>query len=103
MFRVLGLVLLLAPIVLLGMSGSLSYLALDERPIEITYQVLGFALSAAAIGLGVARRWPQIAYTGTVFFVGYSRRSQDPTAFGFSDVQTQSEGLFIKLSYRFRM
>lgn len=40
---------------------------------------------------------------GTVFFVGYSRRSQDPTAFGFSDIQTRSEGLFVKLSYRFRM
>jgi hypothetical protein len=40
---------------------------------------------------------------GTVFFVGYARQANDPTAFGFSNVRTQSEGVFVKLSYRFRM
>ena len=40
---------------------------------------------------------------GTVFFIGYARQANDPTAFGFRNVQTQSEGLFVKLSYRFRM
>jgi hypothetical protein len=40
---------------------------------------------------------------GTVFFVGYARTAQDPAAFGFSQLQTRSEGLFVKLSYRFRM
>lgn len=40
---------------------------------------------------------------GTVFFVGYSRQSRDPSAFGFSNLQTRSEGLFVKASYRFRM
>jgi hypothetical protein len=46
-FRVLGIVFLVAPAVLLGMFGSLSYLAIDEQPTEITYQLLGFAMSAA--------------------------------------------------------
>ncbi|NNK64835.1 MAG: carbohydrate binding family 9 domain-containing protein [Gemmatimonadetes bacterium] len=40
---------------------------------------------------------------GTVFFIGYARQANDPTAFGFQNVQTQSEGVFVKLSYRFRM
>jgi len=68
-YCVLGIVFLVAPTVLLGMSGSLSYLAIDERPLEITYQLLGFAMSAATIWLGIARRWREAVYTGTFFFV----------------------------------
>jgi hypothetical protein len=68
-YCVLGIVFLVAPTVLLGMFGSLSYLAIDERPIEITYQLLGFAMSAATIWLGIARRWKEVVYTGTFFFV----------------------------------
>lgn len=68
-YRVLGIVFLVAPAVLLGMSGSLSYLALEEQPIEITYQLLGFSMSAATIWLGIARRWKEIVYAGTFFFV----------------------------------
>jgi hypothetical protein len=68
-YRVLGIVFLVAPTVLLGMVGSLSYLAIDGRPIEITYQLLGFAMSAAAIWLGIVRRWKEAVYTGTFFFV----------------------------------
>jgi hypothetical protein len=51
------------------MVGSLSYLALEERSIEIAYQLLGFALSAAAIWLGIAARWREVVYSGTFFFV----------------------------------
>ncbi|MCP5066565.1 MAG: DUF2157 domain-containing protein, partial [bacterium] len=68
-YRVLGIVFLVAPTVLLGKFGSLSYLAIDEQPIEITYQLLGFAMSAATIWLGIARRWRETVYTGTFFFV----------------------------------
>ncbi len=39
---------------------------------------------------------------GTVFFVGYSRRMEDMQAFRFRDVRPEAEGLFMKLSYRFR-
>ena len=68
-YCVLGIVFLVAPTVLLGMFGSLSYMSIDERPIEITYQLLGFVMSAATIWLGIARRWKEVVYTGTFFFV----------------------------------
>jgi len=68
-YCVIGIVFLVGPAVLVGMFGSLSYLATAERPIEITYQLLGFAMSAAAIWLGIARRWKEAVYTGTFFFV----------------------------------
>lgn len=40
---------------------------------------------------------------GTVFFFGYTRQMQDASAFGFENVQAQRDGLFVKLSYRFRL
>ncbi|MDE2973867.1 MAG: DUF5916 domain-containing protein [Gemmatimonadota bacterium] len=39
---------------------------------------------------------------GTVFFVGYTRRMEDSEAFRFRDVLHRAEGVFVKLSYRFR-
>jgi hypothetical protein len=40
---------------------------------------------------------------GTVLFIGYSRAWRDMQAFRFQDVQSRNDGLFVKLSYRFRM
>ena len=40
---------------------------------------------------------------GTVLFIGYSRALRDSDAFRFQDIQSRSDGLFVKLSYRFRM
>ncbi|HSG09029.1 MAG TPA: DUF5916 domain-containing protein [Longimicrobiales bacterium] len=40
---------------------------------------------------------------GTVVFVGYARQMRDAGGFRFQDVTTRSDGLFVKLSYRFRM
>jgi hypothetical protein len=40
---------------------------------------------------------------GTVVFLGYSRQMRDTSAFDFRDVTTRADGLFVKLSYRFRM
>lgn len=40
---------------------------------------------------------------GTVVYVGYTRQFRDTRAFRFEDVRTEADGLFIKLSYRFRM
>jgi hypothetical protein len=40
---------------------------------------------------------------GTVLFIGYTRALRDTQAFRFQDVQARSDGLFVKLSYRFRM
>ncbi len=68
-YTVLGISFIIAPTLLLGISGTLSYLHFAARPIEITYQLLGFAISAATIWLGIARRWKEAVYTGTFFFV----------------------------------
>jgi hypothetical protein len=40
---------------------------------------------------------------GTVFFLGYTREMEDASAFGFENVRPTRDGLFVKLSYRFRM
>jgi len=40
---------------------------------------------------------------GTVVFLGYSRQMRDEASFRFRDVSTRADGLFLKLSYRFRM
>ena len=40
---------------------------------------------------------------GTVVFIGYSRQMRDTSGFRFEDVETSADGLFVKLSYRFRM
>ena len=39
---------------------------------------------------------------GTVLFLGYSRQMEDLDAFRFREVRTEADGLFLKLSYRFR-
>jgi hypothetical protein len=40
---------------------------------------------------------------GTVVFLGYSRQMRDTMAFRLQDVTTRADGLFLKVSYRFRM
>ena len=40
---------------------------------------------------------------GTVFFFGYTRQMVDARAFGFENVRPTADGLFLKLSYRFRL
>ena len=40
---------------------------------------------------------------GTVFFLGYARQMEDAARFDFRDVQPTADGLFVKISYRFRM
>lgn len=40
---------------------------------------------------------------GTVVFLGYTRQFRDVSAFSFEEVRPVADGLFIKMSYRFRM
>ncbi|MFO8172869.1 MAG: DUF5916 domain-containing protein [Longimicrobiales bacterium] len=40
---------------------------------------------------------------GTVVFLGYTRQMRDQASFRFQDVTTRADGLFLKVSYRFRM
>jgi tRNA A-37 threonylcarbamoyl transferase component Bud32 len=67
--RVLGLIFLLFPMILLAIKGSMSYLHFDPAHISVSYQILGFAVSAGAIALGVARRFRDFVYCGALFFV----------------------------------
>ncbi len=39
---------------------------------------------------------------GTVFFLGYTRLMEDVAAFRFRDVRPEADGVFVKMSYRFR-
>jgi hypothetical protein len=39
---------------------------------------------------------------GTVFYVGYVRQMEDMDAFRFRQIQPLADGLFVKVSYRFR-
>jgi hypothetical protein len=43
------------------------------------------------------------ASPGTVFYVGYTRQMEDSGSFVFRHLQPQANGLFAKVSYRFRM
>ena len=69
LYRILGLCSLLLPMLVLANWGYGSYLPLDSDLIEGAYQLLGFALSALAIWLGIRRRWTDVSNTGLVFFV----------------------------------
>jgi uncharacterized membrane protein len=69
LYRIFALLTLLLPVLVLANWGWASYLPFDGATVERSYQVLGFALSAAAIWLGVRREWPETVNTGTVFFV----------------------------------
>lgn len=68
-YRLVGLISLLLPILVLSNWGGGSYLTWETRTIEGFYQVAGFALSAAAVWLGLRRHWADTANGGTVFFV----------------------------------
>ncbi len=66
--RVLGLIFLLFPMLLLSIEVP-SYLPYDPDHIKIGYQILGFAISAGAIALGVVSRFRDCVYCGAFFFV----------------------------------
>jgi uncharacterized membrane protein len=68
-YRVLGLLALLLPILVLANFGSLSWLPLEPSMVKGIYQVAGFALSALAIAYGVRRGWNDVVNTGVTFFV----------------------------------
>ncbi|MGL1832070.1 DUF2157 domain-containing protein [Rhodocyclaceae bacterium SMB388] len=68
-YRVFGLVSLLLPALVLANWGGISYLPWPVGVIEAFYQLCGFALSAAAVWLGLRRQWPETVNAGITFFV----------------------------------
>ena len=104
-----------------GVSVGLGSLAIALPPIVLSESadlidpVTGLPLAACADATCTARSGSDrhdfgieglLSYEpspGTVFFFGYTRRMQDSARFDFRDVQATADGLFLKLSYRFRM
>lgn len=67
-YRVLSLTALCLVILVLANWGRASYLPWGYNTIEGVYQLLGFAISAGAILLGVKCGWAPVVATGNVFF-----------------------------------
>jgi uncharacterized membrane protein len=68
-YRVLGLIALLLPMLVLAHWGAASYLALQPSFIAGVYQTLGLVLCAGVVVYGARRRWPEVVNTGVTFFV----------------------------------
>jgi uncharacterized membrane protein len=68
-YRVFGLLALFLPMLVLAHWGDGSYLDAAADTVQHLYQVLGFALSAAAVWLGLRRQWPEVVNTATTFFI----------------------------------
>jgi uncharacterized membrane protein len=68
-YRVFGLLALFLPMLVLANWGDGSYLNYPDWAIEGTYQLLGFAVAATVIWLGVRRDWSDVVNTGLTFFV----------------------------------
>ena len=68
-YRVFGLLALFLPMLVLANWGDGSYLNYPDWAIEASYQLLGFAVAAAVVWLGVRRDWSEVVNTGLTFFV----------------------------------
>ncbi len=68
-YRVFAILSFLLPVLILSNWGYISYLTWTATAIENFYQVLGFALSAALVWLGLRRQWGEVTNTGVTFFV----------------------------------
>jgi uncharacterized membrane protein len=68
-YRILALLALFLPMIVLANWGEASYLPFDDAVIEVCYQILGFAGTAAAIWLGVRRQWPHVVNTSVTLFI----------------------------------
>ena len=67
-YRVFAMLLFFLPVLVLANWGRVSYLDLPHASVEVLYQITGFVFSAAAIGLGIRKSWPEVVNTGNVFF-----------------------------------
>ena len=48
--------------------GAHSYLTIDTRIVEVTYEFVGLASCAGAIWLGILRQWDGVVNMSSVFF-----------------------------------
>ena len=68
LYRILSLLLFFLPVLILSNWGQISYLDLAPDLVEISYQVVGFVVAGAMIGLGIYRGWPEVVNTANSFF-----------------------------------
>jgi hypothetical protein len=69
LYRICGLLAVLVPMLVLSVSGQGSYIRLDQKLIESSYQVVGLLLSVAVLTVGIRRRWRETVNVGSTFFV----------------------------------
>ena len=55
-YRAIGLLAIFIPCLILANSGGLSYFPLKEKPIEVAYELAGFASASLTIWWGISRR-----------------------------------------------
>jgi len=68
-YRVFAMLLFFLPVLVLSNWGALSYLhMIPIDTVEVIYQVVGFAVSLAAILLGIKKEWGEVMTTGNIFF-----------------------------------
>jgi uncharacterized membrane protein len=68
-YRLIGVLAVLLPVLALSFWGQGSYLDWEPTTIEHSYQIIGFAASAAVIWAGARWNWPETTNTGVAFFV----------------------------------
>jgi uncharacterized membrane protein len=68
-YRVFGLLTWFLPVLVLSNWGAISYLDLEPKAVEVLYQIVGFAGSAAAVWVGIRRQWPEVVNTSVTMFV----------------------------------
>ncbi|MEM1142298.1 MAG: DUF2157 domain-containing protein [Pseudomonadota bacterium] len=68
-YRVFGLIAFFVPVLILSYWGSASYLTISNDVVEVLYQVIGFAVSAALIAVGVKRGLNDVVNTANTFFI----------------------------------
>ena len=66
--RLVGLLALSFAILALGESGTVSQLPLRTRTVEYLYQLVGFALAASMLMVGIRKRWTETTNLGAGFF-----------------------------------
>lgn len=69
LYRLCGLLAVLGAVLALSAWGEGSYLRLDKKLIESSYQVAGLVLSTAVIAAGIRRRWSETVNVASTFFV----------------------------------
>lgn len=70
-YRVVGLSAILVSFLVLAIAGQISYLTVvfDFQAVELAYQVVGLAVSAATVWIGIRWRWRAAVQEGRAFFV----------------------------------